>query len=130
MALHHANCIKTRLKTFACFNLILLVLPLSMYHNFKYFHCKVKVLRFVTVFYGFKVNVFYGPGFLTIANKYNIPVIEDAAQSVGSLYQNTPSGSFGKIESVTSGSFTIFISLNTKAIKSSKIKKITCVFAN
>ena len=34
---------------------------------------------------------------LTIANKYNISVIEDAAQSVGSLYKNIPSGSFGKI---------------------------------
>ena len=34
---------------------------------------------------------------LVIANKYNIPVIEDAAQSVGSLYKNRPSGSFGKI---------------------------------
>ena len=34
---------------------------------------------------------------IRIANKYNIPVIEDAAQSIGSLYYNKPSGSFGKI---------------------------------
>ena len=34
---------------------------------------------------------------IRIANKYNIPVIEDAAQAIGSLYYNKPSGSFGKI---------------------------------
>ena len=34
---------------------------------------------------------------MKIANEYNIPVIEDAAQSVGSLYKNKPAGSFGKI---------------------------------
>lgn len=32
-----------------------------------------------------------------IAKKYNIPVIEDAAQAVGSLYNNKPAGSFGTI---------------------------------
>lgn len=32
-----------------------------------------------------------------IANKYNIPVIEDAAQSIGSLYNNRPSGSLGEV---------------------------------
>jgi len=34
---------------------------------------------------------------MKIANEYNIPVIEDAAQSIGSLYKNKPAGSFGKI---------------------------------
>ena len=34
---------------------------------------------------------------MKIANEYNIPVIEDAAQSIGSLYKNKFSGSFGKI---------------------------------
>ena len=34
---------------------------------------------------------------MKIAQEYNIPVIEDAAQSVGSLYKNKPAGSFGKI---------------------------------
>ena len=34
---------------------------------------------------------------MKIANKFNIPVIEDAAQSVGSIYKNKPAGSIGKI---------------------------------
>ena len=34
---------------------------------------------------------------LEIGNKNNIPIIEDAAQSIGSKYINKPSGSFGKI---------------------------------
>jgi len=34
---------------------------------------------------------------LKIGNHFNIPVIEDAAQSVGSLYSGEPSGSFGKV---------------------------------
>ena len=34
---------------------------------------------------------------LKIAKKYDIIVIEDAAQAIGSLYYNKPSGSFGKI---------------------------------
>ena len=32
-----------------------------------------------------------------IAKKYNIPVIEDAAQSIGSMYHNKPSGSLGDV---------------------------------
>ena len=34
---------------------------------------------------------------LKIAKKYKIPIIEDAAQSIGSKYFNQPSGSFGEI---------------------------------
>ena len=34
---------------------------------------------------------------LKIANKYKIPVIEDAAQSIGSLLNNKPAGSYGEI---------------------------------
>lgn len=34
---------------------------------------------------------------LEIANKYNIPIIEDAAQSIGSKYQGIPSGKWGKV---------------------------------
>tara|TARA_A100001011_G_scaffold376730_1_gene439637 strand:- start:872 stop:1975 length:1104 start_codon:yes stop_codon:yes gene_type:complete len=34
---------------------------------------------------------------LEISKKYKIPVIEDAAQSIGSRYFNKPSGSFGEI---------------------------------
>lgn len=34
---------------------------------------------------------------LKISKKYNIPVIEDAAQSIGSKYHKKPSGSFGKV---------------------------------
>lgn len=32
-----------------------------------------------------------------ICNKYNIPVVEDAAESLGSLYKNRHTGTFGKI---------------------------------
>ena len=34
---------------------------------------------------------------LNIAKKYKIPVIEDAAQSIGSLFNNKPAGSYGEI---------------------------------
>ena len=32
-----------------------------------------------------------------IAKKYNIPVVEDAAQSIGSKYYNKPAGSIGTV---------------------------------
>ena len=32
-----------------------------------------------------------------ICNKYNIPIIEDAAESIGSLYKNRMTGTFGKL---------------------------------
>ena len=34
---------------------------------------------------------------LRISKKYNIPIIEDAAQAVGSKYKNKMAGSFGKV---------------------------------
>lgn len=34
---------------------------------------------------------------ISISKKYNIPIIEDAAQSIGSKYKNKTAGSFGKI---------------------------------
>jgi len=34
---------------------------------------------------------------MQISKKYNIPVIEDGAQSIGSKYMNKPSGSFGSV---------------------------------
>lgn len=34
---------------------------------------------------------------IELSKKYNIPIIEDAAQSVGSLYKNKPTGSLGKV---------------------------------
>ncbi|MDB4297267.1 DegT/DnrJ/EryC1/StrS family aminotransferase [Flavobacteriaceae bacterium] len=34
---------------------------------------------------------------LAITNQYNIPVLEDAAAALGSVYKNKPCGSFGKI---------------------------------
>ncbi|XZF76225.1 aminotransferase class I/II-fold pyridoxal phosphate-dependent enzyme [Bacillus sp. AL-1R] len=33
---------------------------------------------------------------LTICNQYNVPIIEDAAESMGSTYKGKPSGTFGK----------------------------------
>ena len=34
---------------------------------------------------------------LKISKRYNIPVIEDAAQSVGSKFNGKPAGSFGEV---------------------------------
>ena len=34
---------------------------------------------------------------LEVANNYSIPVIEDAAQAIGSKYKNRPAGSFGEV---------------------------------
>jgi dTDP-4-amino-4,6-dideoxygalactose transaminase len=36
-------------------------------------------------------------GIMTIANKYGIPVIEDAAEALGSRYMDKPVGSFGRM---------------------------------
>jgi len=34
---------------------------------------------------------------ITVCNKWNIPVVEDAAESIGSEYKGEPTGSFGKL---------------------------------
>jgi dTDP-4-amino-4,6-dideoxygalactose transaminase len=44
--------------------------------------------------YGMPANV---DGIMEIANRYGIPVIEDAAEALGSRYQGKPVGSFGEI---------------------------------
>jgi dTDP-4-amino-4,6-dideoxygalactose transaminase len=34
---------------------------------------------------------------IEIAQKYNLKIIEDAAQAIGSIYKGKPSGSFGDV---------------------------------
>lgn len=43
--------------------------------------------------FGFPVHL---DELITICNKWNIPVVEDAAESIGSEYKGMPTGSFGK----------------------------------
>ncbi|MGV8879154.1 MAG: LegC family aminotransferase [Sphingobacteriaceae bacterium] len=44
--------------------------------------------------FGFPVHL---EGLLTVCNKWNIPIVEDAAESLGSDYKGKPTGSFGKL---------------------------------
>lgn len=44
--------------------------------------------------FGFPVHL---DELITICNKWNIPVVEDAAESIGSEYKGMPTGSFGKL---------------------------------
>ena len=44
--------------------------------------------------FGFPVHL---DELITICNKWNIPVVEDAAESIGSEYKGVPTGSFGKL---------------------------------
>jgi len=44
--------------------------------------------------FGFPVHL---DELLIICDKWNIPIIEDAAESIGSEYKNKPTGSFGKL---------------------------------
>ena len=44
--------------------------------------------------FGFPVHL---DELITICNKWNIPVVEDAAESIGSEYKGIPTGSFGKL---------------------------------
>lgn len=44
--------------------------------------------------FGFPVHL---DELITICNKWNIPVVEDAAESIGSEYKGKPTGSFGKL---------------------------------
>ncbi len=44
--------------------------------------------------FGFPVDL---DGLVLVCNKWNIPIIEDAAESLGSEYKGKPTGSFGKL---------------------------------
>jgi aminotransferase in exopolysaccharide biosynthesis len=44
--------------------------------------------------FGFPVHL---DELILVCNKWNIPVVEDAAESIGSEYNNKPTGSFGKL---------------------------------
>lgn len=44
--------------------------------------------------FGFPVHL---DELITICNKWNIPIVEDAAESIGSEYKGIPTGSFGKL---------------------------------
>jgi len=44
--------------------------------------------------FGFPVHL---DELITICNKWNIPIVEDAAESIGSEYKGKPTGSFGKL---------------------------------
>jgi perosamine synthetase len=44
--------------------------------------------------FGFPVHL---DKLITVCNKWNIPVVEDAAESIGSEYKGMPTGSFGKL---------------------------------
>ena len=44
--------------------------------------------------FGFPVHL---DELLSICNKWNIPIVEDAAESIGSEYKGIPTGSFGKL---------------------------------
>jgi len=44
--------------------------------------------------FGFPVKI---DELLEVCNKWNIPIIEDSAESLGSLYKGKPTGSFGKL---------------------------------
>ena len=65
---------------------------------------------------------------LEISNKYNIPIIEDAAEAIGSKYKGQPLGTFGKIgvfsfngnKIITTSSGGAIISKNKQFIKKAK----------
>jgi aminotransferase in exopolysaccharide biosynthesis len=44
--------------------------------------------------FGFPVHL---DELITVCNKWNIPIVEDAAESIGSEYKGKPTGSFGKL---------------------------------
>ena len=65
---------------------------------------------------------------LEISNKYNIPIIEDAAEAIGSKYKDQPLGTFGEIgifsfngnKIITTSSGGAIISKNKQFIKKAK----------
>ena len=66
--------------------------------------------------------------FLEISNKYNIPIVEDAAEAIGSKYKDQPLGTFGEIgifsfngnKIITTSSGGALISKNKEFIKKAK----------
>ena len=66
--------------------------------------------------------------FLEISNKYNIPIVEDAAEAIGSKYKDQPLGTFGEIgifsfngnKIITTSSGGAIISKNKEFIKKAK----------
>ena len=66
--------------------------------------------------------------FLEISNKYNIPIVEDAAEAIGSKYRDQPLGTFGEIgifsfngnKIITTSSGGALISKNKAFIKKAK----------
>ena len=44
--------------------------------------------------FGFPVDL---EELIIVCNNWNIPIVEDAAESMGSEYKNRPVGSFGKL---------------------------------
>ena len=44
--------------------------------------------------FGFPVHL---DELIAVCNKWNIPIVEDAAESIGSEYKGLPTGSFGKL---------------------------------
>ncbi len=44
--------------------------------------------------FGFPVHL---DELIAVCNKWNIPIVEDAAESIGSVYKGLPTGSFGKL---------------------------------
>ena len=66
--------------------------------------------------------------FLEISNKYNIPIVEDAAEAIGSKYKDQPLGTFGEIgifsfngnKIITTSSGGALISKNKAFIKKAK----------
>ncbi|MFD1359128.1 DegT/DnrJ/EryC1/StrS family aminotransferase [Fictibacillus halophilus] len=65
---------------------------------------------------------------LAICNGYNVPIIEDAAESLGSLYKGKPSGTFGKFgiysfngnKIITTSGGGMLVSVDTEAINKAR----------
>ena len=75
--------------------------------------------------YGFPAKI---NEILEISNKYDIPIIEDAAEAIGSKYNNQPLGTFGEIgifsfngnKIITTSSGGALISQNKKYVEKAK----------
>ena len=96
--------------------------------NKKCFNKKTKkIIKAIipTHLYGHPINI---KGLLKIAKKFNLKIIEDAAEGIGSLYFNKHVGTFGDIgvisfngnKSITTGGGGAILTNNTKHAKSAK----------